>query len=218
MTGLTKEKELTQALKEQGIENPYIAGCDEAGRGAFAGPLVAAAVILPQDADLSEITDSKKISKKRHIALSKKIMDNALAIGVGIVDIDYIDRFGVGRANKKAIEDAVADLPIIPSHLLIDGSTQQVITSDIPQTQLIKGDSISLSVASASIIAKTVHDIIMRQLHEKYPEYSWDTNTGYGTQAHIQAIYKFGITEHHRRSVKPVKEYLKKLQLNGGIA
>lgn len=218
MADLTKETELMHALYEQGIETPFIAGCDEAGRGSFAGPLVAAAVILPQDADLSEINDSKKISKNRHIALSQKIMDNALAIGIGIIDIDYIDRFGVGQANKKALEEAVADLPKIPSHLLIDGSTQQIITSDIPQTQLIKGDSISLSIASASIIAKTVHDVIMRQLHEQYPEYSWDTNTGYGTQAHIQAINTFGITDHHRRSVKPVKEYLKRTQLSGGIA
>lgn len=218
MADLTKERELIASLQEQGIDNPYIVGCDEAGRGAFAGPLVAAAVVLPQDADLSEINDSKKISKRRHIALSQKIMETALAIGIGIVDVDYIDRFGVGQANKKAIEEAVADLPITPSHLLIDGSTQQVITSDIPQTQLIKGDSISLSVASASIIAKTVHDVIMRQLHEQYPDYSWNTNTGYGTQAHIEAIHTFGLTDHHRRSVKPIKEYLKKMQLTGGIA
>lgn len=217
MATLERETEIVNELQEKGDEKPFVAGCDEAGRGAFAGPLVAAAVILPFDAGLAEINDSKKISKRRHIKLSNQIMNEATAIGLGIADVEYIDRFGVGQANKKALEDAVMDLPTVPSHLLIDGSTQQIITSSIPQTQLIKGDSISLSVAAASIIAKTAHDVIMRQLHEIHPDYAWNTNTGYGTQGHIQAVYDYGVTDHHRRSVKPIKEYLETLQMKGGI-
>lgn len=217
MTDLHQEKEISRKLKEQGEENILIAGCDEAGRGAYAGPVIAAAVILPEDVELPGITDSKKISKSNHIKYSKMIMDKALSIGIGIVDPIEIDRFGVGEANKQAIQRAVEDLTITPAHILIDGSTQQKIVSDIPQTQVVKGDLHSLSMASASIIAKTMRDTIMKKYGKEYPEYDWENNAGYGTISHTKAIENFGINEHHRKSFKPIKEYLQREQLSGGV-
>lgn len=218
MTDLKQEDEIRAFLKEQGEKNLHIAGCDEAGRGAYAGPLIAAAVILPEDIELMGITDSKKISKSKHKQYSKIIMDNALAIGVGIVDPVEIDRFGVGQANKEAIQRAVEDLPIEPAHILIDGSSQQVIKSKIPQTQVVKGDLKSLSMASASIIAKTMRDELMKKYAEKYPEYGWEHNAGYGTDDHRKAIDNFGINEHHRKSFKPIKEHMQRVKLNvGGV-
>lgn len=195
--------------REKHIAPSYVAGCDEAGRGAFAGPLVAAAVILPSNVNLPQITDSKQIAKKKHQQYAQDILDQALAVGVGIASVEYIDRFGVGMANRYAIEQAVADLAIKPTHLLIDGAGQQVIKSDIPQQQIVKGDSRSLSIASASIIAKSIHDALMKEYAQQYPQYKWLTNTGYGTQDHIQAIYEHGICKYHRTSIKPIKEYLK---------
>lgn len=217
MTDLKQEHEIRAMLREQGEKNLYIAGCDEAGRGAYAGPLVAAAVILPDDIVLDGITDSKKISKTKHKEYMQIIMDNALAIGLGIVEPLEIDRYGVGQANKLAIERAVADLPIEPAHILIDGASQQVIKSQIPQTQVVKGDLKSLSMASASIVAKTIRDELMKQYGEKYPEYGWDSNAGYGTNIHTKAIESFGITEHHRKSFKPIRDHIQKTKLTGGM-
>lgn len=214
MPDLKLEKDIIKQSEKQVC---LVAGCDEAGRGAFAGPLVAAAVILPIDVQLPHITDSKKISKKKHIEYANQIMKVALGIGIGIVDVDYIDRFGVGVANKKALEDAIKDLPVQPNHVLIDGANQQVISTTIPQTQVISGDSISLSIASASIIAKSVHDALMKKGHIDYPEYGWETNTGYGTQEHISAIYEFGISPYHRKSLKPIQKYLQQQKLKGGM-
>lgn len=217
MTDLKQEHEIRDILREKGEDNLYIAGCDEAGRGAYAGPLVAAAVILPEDIELKGITDSKKISKSKHKEYLLLIMENALAIGLGIVEPLEIDRYGVGQANKLAIERAVADLPIKPAHILIDGCSQQVIKSTIPQTQVVKGDLKSLSMASASIVAKTIRDEMMNKLGAKYPEYGWDSNAGYGTQIHTKAIEAFGITEHHRKSFKPIRDHIQKAKLTGGV-
>lgn len=216
MADLKQEDQLRAYLKEQGEENLHIAGCDEAGRGAYAGPLIAAAVILPEGIELDGITDSKKISKANHRKYTKVIMDNALAIGVGIVEPIEIDRFGVGEANKIAIQRAIEDLPIEPAHVLIDGSTQQVIKSKIPQTQVVKGDLKSLTMASASIIAKTLRDELMKQYAEKYPEYGWENNAGYGTDDHRKAIDNFGINEHHRKSFKPIREHMQRVKLTTG--
>ena len=215
MPNLDEEIRITSELSTDATPR-FIAGCDEAGRGSYAGPLVAAAVILPLDAVLPDITDSKKINKKKHVAYSKQIMDAALAIGIGIADSSYVDRFGVGAANKYAIEEAVKDLPLTPDHVLIDGADQQIVSISMPQSQIVQGDSKSLSIAAASIIAKTIHDLIMKEYHDVYPEYGWNTNTGYGTQAHIEAIKNFGVCEHHRKSFKPIKEFIQKQQLAGG--
>lgn len=217
MTDLRQEKQIRKELKAMGQENTYVAGCDEAGRGAYAGPVIAAAVILPADVDLPGITDSKKVSKNNHIRYSKMIMDKALAIGIGVVEAIDIDRYGVGEANKQAIQRAVEDLPITPAHILIDGNSQQKIVSDIPQTQVIKGDMHSLTMASASIIAKTMRDSYMKKLGKKYPEYDWENNAGYGTNSHQQAIETFGITDQHRKSFKPIREHIQKQQLSSGV-
>lgn len=206
MPNLEHEDEILSSLPEGSL----VAGCDEAGRGSWAGPLVAAAVILAPGTVLPGITDSKQVKKSKHLEYSQLIMANAVAIGMGIVEPEYIDRFGVGEANKKALELAIADLPLTPQHVLIDGGNQQIIHSKIPQTQIEKGDATSLSIAAASILAKTTHDLLMKEYHEMYPEYGWATNTGYGTQAHANAIAEFGITEHHRKSFKPIRDHLKR--------
>lgn len=211
MPDLNTEDEILTTLPQGSV----VAGCDEAGRGSWAGPLVAAAVILAPGTVLPGITDSKQVKKSKHIEYAQDIIAKAVAIGTGIVTAEYIDRFGINEANKKAIELAIADLPVQPQHVLIDGGVQQVISSKIPQTQIEKGDSISLSIAAASIIAKTTHDILMKEYHEEYPEYGWNTNTGYGTQSHTNAIRTFGVTEHHRKSFKPIKDRIKLDQERG---
>lgn len=217
MTDLKQEKKISKELKENGHTNTLIAGCDEAGRGAYAGPVVAVAVILPEDVELKGITDSKKISKNNHIKYSNMIMDKALSVGVGVVEAVEVDRFGVGEANKQAIQRAVEDLSITPAHILIDGTSQQKIVSDIPQTQVIKGDMSSLTMASASILAKSLRDQLMKRYAKEHPEYGWDSNAGYGTEQHRQAIEEFGITKHHRKSFKPIREYLERKQLSSGV-
>ena len=210
MPDMLLEMEQKQLDAKAGITDSYIAGCDEAGRGPFAGPLVAAAVILPENPNLPEITDSKKINKKYHRAYAEHVLKEAVAVGIGVASVEYIDRFGVGMANKYAIEQAVKNLPITPTRLLIDGSAQQVIATTIPQTQVVKGDQKSLSVAAASVVAKSVHDELMNKCSMEYPMYNWTKNAGYGTPDHLEAIEKYGICKYHRRSFKPIKEYLKR--------
>lgn len=204
------EEEQAGLDRQAGITASYIAGCDEAGRGPFAGPLVAAAVILPEDACLPEITDSKKVNKRLHRSYAEHVLREATAVGIGIASVEYIDRFGIGMANRYAIEQAVENLSIRPTRLLIDGSAQQEIHTDLPQVQVVKGDQKSISIAAASIIAKSVHDELMNQCAEEFPEYGWPKNAGYGTPDHIKAIETHGICKYHRRSFKPVRDYLKR--------
>lgn len=187
-----------------------VAGCDEAGRGSWAGPIVAAAVILPNNIILPGVNDSKSVNKKNHRALADDILKKAIAVGIGVASNKFIDEKGLGYANRYVIQKAVENLSIVPGHLLIDGGPQQKIDTDIPQEEIPKGDQKSLSIAAASIIAKSVHDEIMKRYAVKYPEYKWDSNTGYGTMEHKYAINKHGICEYHRMSVKPIKEYIKK--------
>ena len=210
MPDMTLEEEQHALDNQAGIVSSYVAGCDEAGRGPFAGPLVAAAVILPDNVHLPEITDSKKINKKLHRPYAEHVLREALAVGVGMASVEYIDRFGIGMANRYAIEEAIRQLPITPTRLLIDGSAQQSIETEIPQVQIIKGDQKSLSIAAASVVAKSVHDELMRQCAEEFPQYQWSKNAGYGTPEHMQAIERYGICKYHRKSFKPVKEYLKR--------
>lgn len=187
-----------------------VAGCDEAGRGSWAGPIVAAAVILPPDAILPGVNDSKAVNKKNHRALADVIMQKAVAVGIGIAGNQFIDEKGISYANRYVIKKAVENLGIVPGYLLIDGGTQQKIDIDIPQEEIPKGDQKSLSIAAASIIAKSVHDELMKRYAVKYPQYKWDDNTGYGTMDHRYAINQHGICEYHRRSFKPIKEFLRK--------
>lgn len=187
-----------------------VAGCDEAGRGSWAGPIVAAAVILPNNIILPGVNDSKTINKKNHRALADMILDKAIAVGIGIASNKFIDDKGIGYANRYVIQKAVENLSIVPDYLLIDGGSQQKINTDILQEEIPKGDQKSLSIAAASIIAKSIHDELMKRYAVQYPEYNWNDNTGYGTMDHRYAINKHGICEYHRRSFKPIKEYIEK--------
>lgn len=187
-----------------------VAGCDEAGRGSWAGPIVAAAVILPPRIILPGVDDSKTIKKKNHRMLADMILEKAVAVGIGVVGSDFVDRKGLAFANRYVIRQAVENLSVRPEFLLIDGGAQQEIDIDIPQKEIAKGDQKSLSIAAASIIAKSVHDALMKKYALEYPQYKWDNNAGYGTMDHKCAILEHGICEHHRQSVKPVREYLMK--------
>ncbi len=198
--------DLTMEMKIGGL----VAGCDEAGRGSWAGPIVAAAVILPENVILPGVNDSKAINKKNHRAFAEMILKNAIAVGIGAASNMFIDKNGLGYANRYVIKKAVEDLHIVPGYLLIDGGRQQKIDIDIPQKEIPKGDQKSLSIAAASIIAKSVHDELMRRYAVKYPEYHWEENAGYGSMDHKYAIDKYGICEYHRKSFKPIKSFLMK--------
>lgn len=206
MADLTMEQEI----------GGLVAGCDEAGRGSWAGPIVAAAVILPSRIILPGVNDSKTIKKKNHRMLADMILEKAVAVGIGVAGSDFVDEKGLACANRYVIQQAVKNLSVRPGFLLIDGGVQQEIEIDIPQREIVKGDQKSLSIAAASIIAKSVHDALMKKYAVKYPQYNWDDNAGYGTMQHKCAIAKYGICEYHRKSVKPVKEYLKKSGMQKG--
>lgn len=176
----------------------FIAGIDEAGRGPLAGPVVAAAVILPSEYLNSEIKDSKKLSKAKREELFETINKEALAIGMKVVDADVIDKCNILNATLQAMRDAVLELTTAPDFLLIDGNRRVPITT--PQKTIVKGDSLSISIAAASIIAKVNRDRIMEMYHRQFPQYNFQQNKGYGTKEHLDAIRKFGICKIHRKS------------------
>jgi len=175
----------------------FISGLDEAGRGAFAGPLITAAVILPKKRILG-LRDSKQTTEKEREYLAEIIKTTALAWAVGISKVDEINRIGIQGATYIAFSDSIKNLKISPDHLLID--YYNLPTSDIPQTSVIKGDAISQSIAAASIIAKTTRDNIMRKLSNmrQYRKYQFENNLGYGTEKHRRAIIKSGQSDCHR--------------------
>ena len=179
-----------------------IAGVDEAGRGAFAGPIVGAAVILDININIPGINDSKKISEKKRELLYEEIIINCLAYSVSIYDNTRIDEHGVGKINELVLFESVQKLNIKPSFVLIDGF--KIDMQDIPSKQIIKGDQLSLSIASASIIAKVTRDRIMRDYDSKYPLYGFAKHKGYGTKLHRDMIAKFGVCPIHRTSYKGV--------------
>jgi ribonuclease HII len=183
-----------------------VAGVDEAGRGPLAGPVVSAAVILPKSLPVSGINDSKKLTARKREALYHEIHHHAVAVGVGIVDPDEIDRINILQASLAAMAMAVKNLHLQPDFLLIDG--QFCIPMDLPQQAIIKGDSKSISVAAASIIAKVTRDAIMNDYAQQYPEFDFTANKGYPTKSHQEAIRKFGCCPIHRRTFKGVREYL----------
>lgn len=191
------EQQLYQSGKK------YIAGIDEAGRGPLAGPVVAACVILKQDAVLYGINDSKQLSRKKREAFFKDIYEQAFAVGVGIVSAKVIDEINIYQASKRAMVAAVRELRLRPDHLLIDAMTLPV---DISQTSLIKGDARSISIAAASIIAKVTRDKIMDGLDEQYPGYAFSSHMGYGTKVHLEAIEKLGPCPEHRLSFAPLSK------------
>ena len=194
---LTKMLEIENSLKSEGYK--LICGIDEAGRGPLCGPVVAAAVILKDGVLIEGVNDSKKLSEKKREELYDKIVKNALAIGIGISDVDIIDKANILNATKLAMADAVKNLKINPDYVLIDGN-QSVLQILFPQKTIVKGDSTSLSIACASIIAKVTRDRLLIAYDEKYPMYGFKKHKGYGTKMHIEAIKKYGLTDIHRPS------------------
>ncbi|WP_300669242.1 ribonuclease HII [Desulfoluna sp.] len=184
-----------------------VAGVDEAGRGPLAGPVVAAAVILPSDLDVGEINDSKKLSPKKRDRLYDYIQTGAEAIGVGVIDAGEIDAINILQASLKAMRVAVEALGSVPDFLLVDGTFN--VPMPLSQEALVKGDSRSVSIASASIIAKVVRDRLMAEYAELYPEYGFAGHKGYPTKAHKEAIATFGPTPIHRKTFKGVSEHVR---------
>lgn len=194
-----------KSLYARGIE--LIAGVDEVGRGPLAGPVVAAAVILPKLCKIKGLNDSKKIPKSKHEAIYNQVMKEAVAVGIGIKDNYVIDDVNIYEATKLAMIEAIEKLNPQPEHLLIDAMNLDL---PIEQTSIIKGDANSLSIAAASIIAKVTRDKMMADYEQEFPGYAFAKNAGYGTKEHLSGIDKFGVTPIHRRSFEPIKSIIKK--------
>ena len=194
-------------LKPWLIEGRREAGCDEAGRGPLAGPVVAAAVVLPPDYRNDILNDSKQLTERQRNLLRADIEANALAWAVAVVSPEEIDRLNILHASTHAMCLAVQQLQgPKPDFLLIDGNRFYNET-DIPYQTFVKGDATFMSIAAASVLAKTHRDKIMVKLHEEYPAYGWDRNKGYPTSAHYEAIEKHGVTPHHRRSFNLYRQH-----------
>ncbi|MFG6496808.1 ribonuclease HII [Fictibacillus sp. UD] len=182
-----------------------IAGVDEVGRGPLAGPVVAAAVILPKDYKLTGVNDSKKLSEKKREALYDVIVRDAISYSVNLVQPEKIDEINIYQASKFAMTEAVCSLDVMPDQLLIDAME---VSLAIDQLKIIKGDEKSISIAAASIVAKVTRDRYMMKLDERYPEFGFKSNMGYGTKEHLEALKKFGPTSIHRKSFSPVGELI----------
>ena len=193
---LAYEKE----LYAQGID--LIAGVDEVGRGPLAGPVVVAAVILPKGCKIPGLNDSKKIPKAKHKEIYEVVLQNAIAIGIGVKDNHVIDQVNIYEATKLAMMEAIGQLEPQPQHLLIDAMRLDL---PISQTSIIKGDANSLSIAAASIVAKVTRDQMMEEFDREYPGYDFAQNAGYGTAKHLAGLDKLGVTPIHRRSFEPIK-------------
>lgn len=194
---LIKLSEYEKKCYENGYK--YIAGIDEAGRGPLAGPVVAAAVILPKDCLIEGVNDSKKVSEKKREKLYDVIIQNAVAWGVGIMDNNVIDEINILNATRKAMHTAIEELQVKPDYILIDAE-KKVDTNGIPYLPIIKGDALSISIAAASIIAKVTRDRIMREYDKIFPMYGFEKHKGYGTKAHVEAIRENGLCMIHRKS------------------
>ncbi len=182
-----------------------VAGVDEAGRGPWAGPVVASAVILNRQSTPAGLRDSKTLTEKRRRELANALWQTA-RIGVGVANVEEIDRLNIAQATLLAMARAVANLPTAPKVCIVDGNLKPRLAC--PAYTVVKGDGKSLSIAAASIIAKTTRDRMMRELARDFPEYAWDSNKGYGAPAHKAALQTFGATPHHRRSFAPVRNVL----------
>ena len=196
---LTYEKE----LYAQGIQ--LIAGVDEVGRGPLAGPVVAAAVILPKNCKIPGLNDSKKIPKSKHQAIYQAVLDQAISVGIGVKDNHVIDQVNIYEATKLAMLEAIHELDPQPQHLLIDAMKLDL---PISQTPIIKGDANSLSIAAASIVAKVTRDQMMAVYDQEYPGYDFAQNAGYGTTKHLEGLEKQGVSPIHRRSFEPIKSMM----------
>ena len=194
---LTELSKYEKEYHDKGFE--YIAGIDEAGRGPLAGPVVAAAVILPKDCLIEGVNDSKKISEKKREKLYDEIIKNAIAWGVGVVDNNVIDEINILEATRKAMHEAIEGLQVRPDYILIDAE-KKVNTNGIPYLPIIKGDALSISIAAASIVAKVTRDRMMREYDKIFPVYGFEKHKGYGTKAHVEAIKEHGICMIHRKT------------------
>ncbi len=213
-----------QLLKEQALEDKYlsmnqyendifkrqsdafICGIDEVGRGPLAGPVVACAVILNEGHRYLGLDDSKKVSAKKRAILNEDLKKNVYSYAYGVVTSEEIDQYNIYHATQIAMQRAIDDLKVRPSHLLIDAMK---LDNDIPQTSIIKGDAKSVSIAAASIMAKEYRDNYMRDLANHFPEYGFESNVGYGTKQHLEAINTFGVIKEHRKTFDPIKSMLK---------
>lgn len=191
-------------LKNKGIR--IIGGVDEVGRGPLIGSVVTACVVLPDGFQLEGLTDSKKLSEKKRDEFYKIIMEKALAVGIGEISEKVIDEINIYEATKLAMKEAIEKVrkQVCLEHVLIDAMPLDI---DIPTTSIIKGDSKSISIAAASVVAKVTRDRMMYELDKVYPMYDLAHNKGYGTKKHIEAIEKYGITRYHRLSYAPVSKY-----------
>lgn len=197
----TPHFELEKSAVLNGLEP--VVGIDEAGRGALCGPVVAAAVSFYEMSLVAGLDDSKKVPANERIRIFN-VIQSVATVGVGIVDVDYIDEHNILNATMKAMELAVYDMGIQAGAVIVDGDKRPNV--NCPCMPVVGGDSISASVSAASIIAKVARDEIMVELHKEFPQYGWDKNKGYGTKEHLQAIEKYGATPHHRKSFKPMRD------------
>lgn len=211
-----REKKQAQLKKDYQLKFKYeeaaraagyqcIAGVDEVGRGPLAGPVVAAAVILPETCDLIGLTDSKQLSEVKRDYFYQAIQREALAIGIGIVSPEVIDEINILEASKQAMLEAIESLELAPDYLLLDAIELNTV---IPQQSLIKGDLKSISIAAASVIAKVTRDRLMSRYDRQYPGYDFLSNQGYGTKKHLEGLKQLGVTPIHRRSFAPVRAHL----------
>lgn len=193
--------------KYYALGKKYIAGVDEVGRGPLAGPVVSAAVIMPEDLYIEGITDSKKLSEKKRLIFEQMILKNAISVGISFISEKIIDEINIYEASRKAMIDAINKLEVKPDIVLVDAMPLEI---DVETESIIKGDEKSFMIACASIIAKQARDRFMDELAKIYPEYKFEKHKGYPTKAHKEALEKYGVLDIHRRSYKPVQEALKK--------
>ena len=190
-------------LYDKGIT--LIAGTDEAGRGPLVGPVVAAAVILPINYELEGLNDSKQLSEKKRELFYDIIMEQAIAVGVGIIDAKTIDEVNIYAASRMAMIEAIRNLNVKPEYVLTDAMPMEI---DIPSKAIVHGDALSLSIAAASVIAKVTRDRMMAELDQKYPMYGFAKHKGYPTKEHIENVKKYGVLENYRFTYKPIRDLI----------
>lgn len=193
------------ALKTQFSNFDFECGTDEAGRGCLAGPVTAAAVILPPDFSNSILNDSKQLSENKRMSLKPVIEKQSLSYGVQHIFEDEIDTINILNASIKAMHGSIAQLSITPNYIIVDGNKFKPYNT-IPHQTIIKGDGKYLNIAAASILAKTYRDLYMEKIHEEFPMYNWKKNKGYPTKEHRVAIEKYGVTKYHRKSFRLLPE------------
>lgn len=196
------------SLKKFYLKNTVEVGTDEAGRGCLAGPVVAAAVILPSDFDHPLLNDSKKLTEKQRDLLRPIIEEKALAFGVAFISEEKIDEINILQASILAMHKSIEKLSIMPEHIIVDGNKFKPFRN-IPHTTIVKGDAKFMSIAAASVLAKTYRDEFMHKIDAEYPNYCWNQNKGYPTKKHRDAIREFGATLYHRKTFKLLPDQLK---------